>query len=180
MEKFRYCPQCRTELIAAERGGTVRQICPDESCGFIAWNNPIPVAAAIVEREAQVVLVRSRGWPDGYYGLVAGFVEPGEAPREACLREVEEEIGIVADAASYVGTYPFPQRNQLIFVYHVAVAATPIRLCEQELEDYRAVPIDRVVPWNRGTGPALRDWLRSRGIEREMVDFGRHMPRPDS
>lgn len=173
--QYRYCPQCREELIWAERGGARRRVCRDASCGFVAWDNPAPVAAAIVEQSGSVILVRSLGWPEGYYGLVAGFVESGESPAEAAVREIAEEIGIAADRATYVGTYPFAERNQLIFVYHVTVPALPVRLCRDELEDFRAVPIDRVRPWSRGTGPALRDWLASRGIEREMVPFGRHL-----
>jgi NADH pyrophosphatase NudC (nudix superfamily) len=175
MQEFRFCPLCRTELVWAERGGASRQMCPGGDCGYVAWNNPAPVVGAIVEQAGRIILVRSRGWPDGYYGLVAGFIEAGEVPGDAALREVAEEIGIQAELASYVGTYPFPERNQLIFVYHIEVPPAEIRLCEEELTDYRAVPIERVVPWSRGTGPALRDWLATRGFNREMVDFGRHL-----
>ena len=162
-------------MVWAERGGAQRRVCPDTGCGFVAWNNPAPVVGVIVEQDGHVILVRSRGWPEGYYGLVAGFIETGESPAEAARREVAEEIGIVADNACYVGTYPFPERNQLIFVFHIVVPPTEIRLCEIELESYRAVPLDRVRPWSRGTGPALRDWLAARGIHRDMVPFGQHM-----
>ena len=104
MDEFQYCPMCRTALVSIERGGSLRRACSDASCGFVAWNNPVPVVGAIVEQNGHVILVRSRGWPEDYYGLVAGFVETGESPRSAALREVAEEIGIEADEATYVGT----------------------------------------------------------------------------
>ncbi len=175
MAEFTYCPVCRTPLIDAERGGSLRRACPADGCSFVHWNNPVPVAAAIVEQNGKIILVRSIGWPDGYYGLVAGYVEPGEHPRTAALREVSEETGLTAANATRVGTYPFSERNQLLFVYHIQIADGPITLCKRELLDYRAVPIPSLIPWSRGTGPALRDWLAANGFEREMVPFGSHL-----
>lgn len=170
--KYQYCPSCRSALILVERGGKQRLSCPQNECGFVHWANPVPVVAAIVERDQHVVLVRSLGWPDSWYGLVAGFLETGETPEEAVLREVTEEIGIEAEMRQLVGVYPFETMNQLIFVYHLAAERGEIRLCEDELADYKLVPIERVKPWSRGTGPALRDWLASRGLFPEVVEFG--------
>lgn len=121
------------------------------------------------------MLVRSRGSPPGWFGLVAGFLEPGETPAEGVLREVAEETGIDAADPMFVGVHPFRMRNQIIFTYHVEVPHLNIRLCEDELADYRIVPIDALKPWPRGTGPALKDWLASRGHHPETVEFGRHL-----
>ena len=52
---YRYCPHCRTELAAVERGGQTRLACPQ--CRFVHWRNPVPVVAAVVERADRVVLV---------------------------------------------------------------------------------------------------------------------------
>ena len=171
---YRYCPLCRTELVTQVRGDRPRRVCPAPECGFVFWDNPAPVAAAIVERDDGVVLVRTRGAPPTWFGLVAGFIEPGETPADAAVREVLEETGLTVRDPTFVGVHPFELRNQLLFTYHVRAPATPITLCETELDAYRIVPIAELVPWNRGTGPALRDWLASRGYRREPTDFGRH------
>jgi NAD+ diphosphatase len=175
LPRFNYCPQCRTPLIETERGGQLRQVCPADGCGFVNWNNPTPVVAAIVEHADQVVLVRSIGRPPTWFGLVAGFVERGEHPDNAIVREIEEEIGIFIDAPAFLGTYAFQELNQIIFVYHAAAPHLEIRLCTEELADYRIVPVAELRPWSRGTGPALRDWLVSRGYDPVPVDFGRHI-----
>ena len=87
----------------------------------------MPVVAAIVERAGKVVLVRSLGRPPTWFGLVAGFLESGETPEQAVLREVVEELGIEALRGAFVGSYPFERLNQIIFVYHVLGGAGPIR-----------------------------------------------------
>jgi NADH pyrophosphatase NudC (nudix superfamily) len=50
---YRYCPHCRTELAAVERGGQTRLACPQ--CRFVHWRNPVPVVAAVVERAGRVI-----------------------------------------------------------------------------------------------------------------------------
>ncbi len=167
---YRYCPSCRTELVSAERGGKTRLMC--SACAFVHWQNPVPVVAAVVERAGRVVLVHSIGRPATWFGLVAGFLEQGEHPEAAVMREVDEELGIEARLEGCIGIYPFERLNQVIFAYHVIGADGPIKLDANELDDYREVPLAKLKPWRQGTGPALRDWLVARGYDPPMVDFG--------
>ncbi len=170
--KFRYCPRCRAPLVEGHHGGKLRLACPAEACGYVHWDNPVPVVAAVVEREGRVVLVRSRGWPATWYGLVTGFLEANERPEEAVLREVEEELGLGGRLESYLGAYPFERLNQIIFAYHVSAGPGPIRLCREELADHKEVPLERLRPWPQGTGPALKDWLAARGYFPPTVELG--------
>lgn len=173
--QFKFCPLSGHRLEPAERGGRARLICPDSNCGFVHWDNPTPVVAAIVEHAGQIVLVRSIGRPPGWYGLVAGFLEPSEHPDDAVLREIDEEVGLTPKRCSFLGNYAFERLNQIIFVYHAEVPNLEIRLGYDELEDYRIVPIAEVKPWSHGTGPALRDWLAGRGLNPPVVAFGEHV-----
>jgi NAD+ diphosphatase len=172
---YEFCPRCRSALATAPRGGRERRVCPAPDCGFVFWNNPIPIVASIVEREDGVVLVRSRGAPATWFGLVAGFLEPGERPLEGACREVLEEIGVEGIEPTFIDVQPFELRNQIIFTYHMRIPTTSITLCPQELDAYRIVPIDELIPWNRGTGPALSRWLATRGLHPTAVDFGSHI-----
>jgi NADH pyrophosphatase NudC (nudix superfamily) len=175
MNDFRYCPRCRSELATEVRGGRPRRVCKTEGCRFVHWDNPVPVVATIVERDDGVVLVRSRGSPPTWFGLVAGFLEPGERPEDGAAREVEEEIGLKGTAPELIGIDPFALRNQILFSYYMRVPADEIRLSAEELEDYRIVPVEKLVPWNRGTGLALSRWLAARGFHPQPVDFGKHV-----
>jgi NADH pyrophosphatase NudC (nudix superfamily) len=133
------------------------------------------VVAAIVEHNDQVVLVRSIGRPAGWYGLVAGFLEQAEHPDDAVLREIDEEVGLTPSRCEFLGNYAFERLNQIIFVYHAAVPNLEVRLGMDELVDFRIVPIAELKPWSQGTGPALRDWLASRGYNPPVVEFGSHV-----
>lgn len=156
--EFRFCPRCAQPLVAGKHGGAVRLAC---ACGFVHWDNPLPVVAAIVEHEGAVILARNRDWPEKMFGLITGFLEKGETPEAAVAREVREELSLDALATHFVGLYPFERRNELIISYYVPASGT-VRLNE-ELADYRRIAPEKLRPWDFGTGLALRDWLARRG-----------------
>jgi 8-oxo-dGTP diphosphatase len=60
------------------------------------------VAAALVDADGRVLLQRrAQGRPmAGLWEFPGGKVEPGERPETALVRELGEELGIAADAAS--------------------------------------------------------------------------------
>src|SRR5438309_1254651 len=70
--------------------GRERLHCSTDSCDYVFYDNPVPVVAALVEHGQTVLLVRGKGWPEKWYGLVTGFLEKGESPEEGVLREVRE------------------------------------------------------------------------------------------
>ena len=164
-----YCPVCRRRLVRRELGGHQRLACPDTACGFVFWDNPVPGVAAIVERDSgEVVLARNVGWPEGRFGLVTGFLEPAETPEQGVLREVAEEIQLAGEIREFVGIYPFYRNNQLLLVYHVAVSGEPRP--GEELAEIRSIAPQRLRTWPFGTGPALRDWLLTRGYDPQPRD----------
>ncbi|MCK5859236.1 MAG: NUDIX hydrolase [Abyssibacter sp.] len=166
---MQYCPQCRTELVSGEHGGAPRRICPDEACNFIHWNNPAPVVAAVVEYNGEVILARNAAWPEWMFGLITGFLEAGETPEDGMLREVKEELGLDGRIGGLIGVYEFIQRNEVIIAYHVE--AEGVVELGDELAAWKAVPLDRCKAWPFATGLALRDWLRTRGIEPPMLEL---------
>jgi len=130
------------------------------TCGYVHWDNPVPVVAAIVEHEGAVILARNKEWPEKMYGLVTGFLEKGEAPEAGVKREVKEELDLDASAAHLVGLYPFARRNELIIAYHVPATGT-LRLNE-ELAEVRRIAPEKLRSWDFGTGLAVADWLKRR------------------
>ncbi len=156
---MRYCPQCRAELNAQTIDNQTRLGCAAQ-CGFVHWDNPTPVVAAIVEYQGQVLLARNAQWPPGAFSMITGFLERGETPEQCVLREVEEELGLQGEIAEFVGNYSFLEQNQLLIAFHVIAHGT-VQLNE-ELIEYKLLPHADVQPWPIGTGHALRDWLARR------------------
>jgi NADH pyrophosphatase NudC (nudix superfamily) len=156
----------RISASVARRGR--RSTCSE--CGWIWYNNPVPVVAAVVEQptgdSSQVILVRAVGWPAGFFGLVTGFLERGEAARDAVLREVQEELGLAGEVADFLGVFDFQRLNQLIIAFHVRVPPGDIKLDRRELEEHKAVPIHRLRAFPGPTGEAVKEFLvrRARAV----------------
>jgi len=166
MTAYRFCPQCSAPLQSSEREGVRRLGC--SACSFVHWENPTPVVAAVVEHEGEIVLARNAAWAQKFYALITGFLEKHDpSPEEAVVREVEEELGLQGQAANFIGHYRFERMNQLIIAYHVP-ATGAIRL-GAELVDYIRVPPAQARYWPAATGLALRDWLRGRGHDPQLI-----------
>jgi len=169
---YNHCPHCATRLqalVREEDGGPKSRLrCP--ACDWTHWNNPTPVLAAVVEladRSGRVLLARNAAWAEGKFGLVAGFMEAGESPEDGITREVFEETSLRVESLALIGAYDFQRMNQVVIVYH-AVARGEVVL-SPELAEYRLVPPAELRCWPAGTGRALADWLRSRGIEPQWL-----------
>ncbi len=165
MPKMNFCPQCASPLVKDQGSGRERLVC-SKPCGYVFYDNPLPVVGAIVEYDDEtVVLTQSIGWPAEWFGIVTGFLEKGEEPADAVLREVREEIGLTdVRIVEFLGIYTFYQRNEVIFTYHVR-ASGPLVMDETELQAIKVVPIAELRPWPFGTGPAVKEWLAKRGID---------------
>lgn len=157
---FNYCPQCSHPMEPFEHEGIQRKRCASSDCNFVHWNNPTPVVAAIVEHEGDIILAHNKLWPADWFGLITGFLEKGELPETGVIREVEEELGLKGEVTEFVGHYDFVQMNQLLIAYHVK--ATGDIVLNEELDAFKRVPPDELVPWPMGTGHAVRDWLANR------------------
>jgi NAD+ diphosphatase len=167
---YRYCPQCATPLapiaLLEDSGVKERLRCP--ACGFTHWNNPTPVLAAIVELDGKILLARNSAWQHRMFALITGFMEAGESPEEGIRREVAEETGLEVVSLELVGVHDFQRMNQVIITYH-ALARGQVRL-SPELAEYRLFEPAQVRCWRAGTGLALAEWLRRRGIEPVFMD----------
>jgi NADH pyrophosphatase NudC (nudix superfamily) len=171
-EIFKHCPRCATELIdrevADDGGARLRRACPDETCGFVQWQNPTPAVGALVEHEGEIILARGAGWPEGAFALVTGYLEKNEDPKLGVAREVKEELNLDVIETHLIGNYIFERKNEIMLCYHV-VATGDIRL-SPELIDYRRYAPHELRPWPRATGFAVADWMKSRGLEVKFID----------
>ena len=80
----------------------------------------------VTDQDDRCLLARNVENPPGRFSTVAGFVEPGESPEQAVVREVAEETGIAVTSSRYAGSQPWPfPSNLMLGFYACADGAEP-------------------------------------------------------
>lgn len=121
---MKYCPHCKSLLELQLVDGTKRLVCLNEICGFVHWDNPVPVVAALVLYQGHYLIARHAGWPNGLFSVMTGYLERSETPEQAVVREVLEELGVTGQVTRPIGNYAFIEKNQLILAYEVVASGT--------------------------------------------------------
>lgn len=101
-----FCGRCGAPTRFEAAGHRAR--CTDAACNQEYFPRTDPVIISIVHDGDACLLGRQRGWPEGAYSTLAGFVEPGESLEHAVAREVLEETGVQVGACRYRGSQPWP------------------------------------------------------------------------
>jgi 8-oxo-dGTP diphosphatase len=127
--EYTYCPRCATLLTEEMRFGKIRPVCP--GCGWIHFVDLKVAAAVLVEREGRVLLVRRVNEPfRGQWTLPAGFINGGEDPAEAAVRECVEETGLHVRVTRVLDIIPgreHPRGADFIIVYHAEVISGELK-----------------------------------------------------
>jgi ADP-ribose pyrophosphatase YjhB (NUDIX family) len=158
LAEARFCPRCgQTAEVEFPR----RIVCPH--CGYAAYYNPKPVAAAIpVDEQGRVILLR-RGFDParGLWTFPGGFVDLGESVEQAARRETEEELRIEIELGPLVGVYSRAEDRVVLIVYRARALGAP-QTTDEAIEVAAFSPGE--IPWGElafwSTEQALRDAAR--------------------
>ena len=159
--KTRFCGRCggETRPLRTERAKQC------SSCGLIAYPRLSPAIIVLVQRDDRVLLARSPRFPPGMFGLVAGFVEPGENLEHALMREVKEETGIAVKNICYFGSEPWPFPDSLMVGFTADFAGGELMVDKNEIES--AFWFDREhlprIPEKMSISRTLIDWWVEKG-----------------
>ncbi len=159
----RFCALC---------GGAMelRTVLPDRKrhkvcsrCGFIDFQGPKLVAGCLVVDAGRVLLLRRAIPPRlGYWTFPGGYVDFGETPEPAALRETAEEVGMNVTLERLLGLYADPQNPiAAVIVYLARPGLESPGLSDEASEVRYCAPAE--IPWKeiafRTTEAALRDWI---------------------
>ncbi|SMQ59306.1 NAD+ diphosphatase [Altererythrobacter xiamenensis] len=147
--RHRFCAQCG-QGTKATKGGWQRNC---ESCSTQHFPRTDPVTIMLVEHEGRLMLGRGKGWPEGAFSALAGFVEPGETIEEAVQREVFEESGIRARDVQYVASQPWPFPSQLMIGCHSYTDSDELTIDYTEMAEVIFFTREEVVSSLDGDGP---------------------------
>jgi NAD+ diphosphatase len=121
----RYCGRSGDATVVEAAGH--RRRCP--VCGLTNFPRTDPAITMLVQAGDRCLLSRRHGAPANRWSALAGFVEPGETPEEAVIREAREETGVEVVSVQYVASqpWPFPQALMIGFWAFVDPAAAERR-----------------------------------------------------
>ena len=164
---MKYCPECASALQLKPVDGVERKVCVSPHCGFVHWDNPVPVVAALVQYRGKIILARNSQWQDGMFSLVTGYLERNESPEEAAVREVKEELGLDGKVREFIGCFSFIEKNQVILA-HSVVASGELKIGD-EISEVRLLSREELSrrPFGRFalTSAIVKHWLRKPGSE---------------
>lgn len=163
----RFCHQCggpmRLHHVAEE--DRERLLC--RACGFIHYMNPRIVASVVPELDEpdgsrRLLLMRRAFEPRrGFWSPPGGFVELGESPQDAAVREAIEEVGLTVEPFALLGVYSRSAIGIVVVAYRARALAKEAAPGIEALEARWFTP--ETIPWEdlayETTTLALRDWV---------------------
>jgi 8-oxo-dGTP diphosphatase len=70
------------------------------------------VVDTVIYTDVEVLMIKRKNPPfAGHWALPGGFIDPGETPKQAAMRELVEETGLEVSALNFVGEYKTPGRD---------------------------------------------------------------------
>ncbi len=130
-----------------------------DSCGRDGWRNPALTCDAVAVREApehdgdgvrrEVLLIRRGIEPwKGKWAFPGGFVEYGEEPEVAVLRELVEETGVIGRNPKVIGVRGAgdrdPRKHIVTVFYSVSVDSDAVPIAGDDAADAAWIAIDDI------------------------------------
>jgi NAD+ diphosphatase len=117
--RHRFCSCCGAPSLPTDAGH--RRLCT--ACGTEHFPRTDPAVIMLVSDGERCVLARRPGPHTTRWSTLAGYVEPGESPEAAVVREVFEEVGLEVHAVHYRGSQPWPFSSSLMLAFTAEVGA---------------------------------------------------------
>lgn len=134
-QTHRFCGSCGSATEATDAGHV--RACTSADCGKQHFPRTDPAVIVLIEHDHKCLLGRNRGWTNGLYSTLAGFVEPGESLEDAVRREIFEESAVRVGAVHYHSSQPWPFPASVMLGFFGEALTHEITVDEHELADAR-------------------------------------------
>jgi NAD+ diphosphatase len=107
------------------------------SCGRVHFPRISPAVIVLIRKGPRALLAHNARFRNGFFGLIAGFVEAGETLEDAAAREAREEAGIEICDLRYVKSQPWPFPDSLMVAFKAEWASGEARPDGVEISELR-------------------------------------------
>jgi NAD+ diphosphatase len=169
LDVSRFCGACGSPLRdskgKAEEGSDEAangRICP--ACGRVHFPRISPAIIVLIRKGPCILLAHNAHFPQGRFGLIAGYVEAGETLEETVVRETREEAGLEIRDIRYATSQSWPFPDSLMVAFTAEWASGEARPDGKEITELRWCKADELpdIPPNGSVARKLIDsFLRS-------------------
>ena len=157
-----YCGRCGHQT--THKAKTFERSC--DICHLIFYPRISPSVIVLIHRHDEILMARGHHFMPGVYGLIAGFVEPGESIEDAVHRETWEEVRIKIKNLRYYGSQAWPFPDSLMMGFTAEYESGEITIDPIEIEAAGWYQINNLPgrPSSRISiaGKLLDDYLKSK------------------
>ena len=113
------------------------------------YKYPALTADAIIRyKKNNLILIRRKNPPfKGFFALPGGFIDKGETPEHACIREAKEETNLDIKIIRKVGIFSGPDRDPRGLVVTVAFLCEPLKRSKEPKAQDDAAGLE-IVPFS--------------------------------
>jgi len=142
-----------------------------DNCDFKNYDNPKPIAKAVVTWQDKILLVKRAGNDRaGYWDLPGGYHETGETSEEAAIRETMEEAGATIKIDVLLAQYELPKIGLIVNYFRGEMTSPDVTPCPHETQGAGLFPYNEI-PWNDLAFQTVRSVLNYWHKVRNEKDF---------
>ena len=136
--RYQFCPFCGKKLDIKIEEGKERKFC--SSCKWTYYPRVATAVAGVIVKKDKILLVKRNREPfKGSWMFPAGFVDFGEHPKEALVREIKEETGLRVMKSEFIDIFQaqddYRNPGHFVFFYKVKVTGSKITTDKEENQD---------------------------------------------
>lgn len=170
IEIIKFCPRCGSSDFPSVSERSFKCI----KCGFHYFiNSAAAVAAIILNEKGEMLFTHRAVEPDfGKLDLPGGFVDPMETAEVALARELNEELGIEIESATYFSSAPneYVFSDFMVYTLDLAFQVNPVSItgmkAGDDISDFEFISPEKVdfseLP-SRSMQFFVKEWIRKNG-----------------
>ncbi len=129
VDSIKFCPRCGTALTERLHTGKLRPVCP--TCNWVYFPDPKVAVVVLIRKNEHVLLVQRMFNPQkGHWTLPSGFVDAGEDPKAAAVRECLEETGLIINdlkLLDVIYSHEYPRGASILILYQAQVKSGELK-----------------------------------------------------